>query len=267
MNAASLYLRCAMASIHGQLQYPGTLLSIGIGNLMATATAFVGLWARFDRFGEIQGFVFSEIVLFYGFVQGAFAVASMTTRGFEVFGTEFLRRGDFDRVLLRPRSTVLQLFGHELRLSKAGRLVQGACAFGAAIALLPRSLTIVDTALLAFAFTGAVALFGGLLVIQATLSFWTIESLEALNALTYGGVEAAQYPLSVYQAALRRILFYAVPLAAVTYHPLLIVLRHPDPLGGPAWLGYVSPLLGWAFFVAAIGLWGVGVRRYTSTGS
>ena len=33
--------------------------------------------------------------------------------------------GDFDRLLVRPRSTVLQLLGQELALRRLGRLVQG----------------------------------------------------------------------------------------------------------------------------------------------
>jgi ABC-2 type transport system permease protein len=267
MNAASLYFRYVRTSLRGQAQYPGTLLVTGVGQFLATGAAFVGLWARFDRFGSIQGFRISEAALFYGFAQTMFAVADASSRGFEVFGSEFLRKGDFDRILLRPRSTVLQIFGHEFRLTKFGRFSQGAIVFVTALALLPGGVSPGDAALLALAFTGGIALFCGLLIIQATICFWTTESVEAMNALTYGGVEAAQYPLSVYQAAVRRLLFYVVPLAAVTYHPLLIVLRHADPLGAPPWLGYVSPLFGFAFFGVAIFVWNLGVRRYTSTGS
>jgi ABC-2 type transport system permease protein len=58
-----------------------------------------------------------------------------------------------------------------------------------------------------------------------------------------------------------------VPLAAVSYYPLLSVLGRADPLGAPAWLGSVSPLAGFVFFALAVLLWAVGVRRYTSTGS
>ena len=45
---------------------------------------------------------------------------------------------------------------------------------------------------------GGVCLFYALFVIQATICFWTIESLELMNTMTYGGVESAQYPLVIY---------------------------------------------------------------------
>ena len=35
-------------------------------------------------------------------------------------------------------------------------------------------------------------------MLQATLAFWTVDSLEVAKTLTYGGVEAGQYPLDIY---------------------------------------------------------------------
>ena len=74
-----------------------------------------------------------------------------------------------------------------------------------------------------WAIAGGVALFVGILVLQATLAFWTVESLEVANVLTYGGVQAAQYPLNIYAAWFRRLLTFGVPLACVAYYPVLAV--------------------------------------------
>ena len=56
------------------------------------------------------------------------------------------------------------------------------------------------------------------------MSFWTTESLEVMNMLTYGGVETAQYPIAVYQKYFQRFFTFVVPLAMVTYFPILAVL-------------------------------------------
>ena len=103
----------------------------------------------------------------------------------------------------------------------------------------------VATALWAVA--GGVALFVGILVLQATLAFWTVESLEIVNVLTYGGVQAAQYPLNIYAAWFRRLLTFGVPLACVAYYPVLAILKRPDPLGAPDWLLPLTPVAGFAF--------------------
>jgi ABC-2 type transport system permease protein len=102
-------------------------------------------------------------------------------------------------------------------------------------------------AIAVWAVAGGVALFAGILVLQATLSFWTIESLEAVNVFTYGGVQAAQYLLNIYAGWFRRVLTFGVPLACVAYYPVLAILKRPDPLGAPDWILPLTPLAGFAF--------------------
>jgi ABC-2 type transport system permease protein len=267
MSGLGLYLRYARVSVRAQLEYPGAFLLAFFAHFLGIAAAFLGIWARFDRFGALPGFSLAEVALFAGFISAVFAVTDTITRGFDVFGTAYVKTGDFDRLLLRPRSLALQLFGHEFRLSRFAHLFQAWLVLGLALSVLPVSWSLGKLALVLFAFAGGVALFSGIFILQATLSFWTVESLEAINALTYGGVEAAKYPLSLYQVWLRRFLSYFVPVAAVSYYPLLHVLGREDPLGAPGWLGLVSPLLGFAFFAGSLALFGLGVRRYTSVGS
>jgi ABC-2 type transport system permease protein len=184
-----------------------------------------------------------------------------------VLGTDFLRTGAFDRLLLRPRALALQLMGHDFRISRAGRLLQGLAVIVFASVQAGIAWTPATLALALFAVAGGVALFLGILVLQATLSFWTVEGLEVANVLTYGGVEAAQYPLSVYARWFRQLLTFVVPLACVAYYPALTILGRADPLGAPAWVGAVSPLAGFVFLAAAFWVWGRGLRHYASTGS
>src|SRR5205085_11052281 len=73
---------------------------------------------------QVAGWHFGEVALFYSVIGVSFALADGITRGFDVFGDQFVRTGDFDRLLVRPRSTVLQLLGYELRATRLGRLAQ-----------------------------------------------------------------------------------------------------------------------------------------------
>ena len=100
-----------------------------------------------------------------------------------------------------------------------------------------------------------------------TVAFWTVDSREVANILTYGGVQAGQYTLGVYAAWYRDLMIYVVPLGCVTYFPVVTLLGRHDTLGAPDWLGLVSPVFGVAFLGVALWVWGFGVRRYTSTGS
>lgn len=90
---------------------------------------------------------------------------------------------------------------------------------------------------------------------------------EIANTLSYGGVEAAQYPLDIYTRWFRAFLTFVVPLGCVSYVPVAFVLGHGDRTGVPEWLMVVSPMFGFLFLAASLRIWRIGVRRYTSTGS
>lgn len=267
MNGFALYVRYVSASLRAQAQYPAATLMLAAGHCAATAIEFLGVFALFDRFGPVGGWSFGEAALFYALVNIMFSIADLLTRGFEVFGTEFVRTGAFDRVLLRPRAAALQLAGHEVRLSRLGRLLQGLAVLILASSLVPIDWDVATIAIAIWAVAGGVALFFAILVLQATLAFWTVESLEIANVLTYGGVQAAQYPLNIYAAWFRGLLTFGVPLACVAYYPVVAILKRPDPLGAPDWLLPLTPLAGFAFLALSLLAWRAGMARYASTGS
>lgn len=267
MNALTLYGRYVSASLRAQAQYPAATLLLMLGHCAATAIEILGVYALFHRFGSVGGWSFGEAAVFYGVVNITFSVADLLGRGFEVFGTDFVRNGAFDRVLLRPRAAALQLAGYEVRLSRLGRALQGIAVLVLATGLVPIDWDLAIVATAVWAVTGGVALFIGILVLQATLAFWTVESLEVANVLTYGGVQAAQYPLNIYAAWFRRLLTFGVPLACVAYYPVLAILKRSDPLGAPDWLLPLTPLAGFAFLALAFIAWRAGMARYASTGS
>jgi viologen exporter family transport system permease protein len=267
MSSLRLLLRLIGASLRSQAQYPASTIMLTIGNFSAAIIEIVAVWALFTRFGEVHGWRFGEVAIFFGLVNIMFGMADALTRGFDVLGKDIVRTGAFDRLLLRPRSLTLQLVTYEFRIARAGRILQGLIVLVIGSRSAGIEWSAMDVVLALWAVAGGVALFCGILVFQGTVSFWTIESLELANVLTYGGVQAAQFPLSVYTAWFRGFLTFVVPLACVAYFPIVTLLGRADPLGTPAWLGYLSPVAGFMFLALAFLAWRFGVRHYTSTGS
>lgn len=265
-GTVALYGRLVSQSVRGQLQYRTSFLLMSVGNFVTSGVEILGIWALFERFGSLGAWTLPQVAFLYGLVNSAFALAEALARGFDVFGKEFVKTGAFDRLLLRPRSTVLQLAGHELQLHRVGRFLQGALVLGWAIWALSIDWQAWKLALLLFAFAGAAALFYALFIAQAALSFWTTESLEIMNTLTYGGTETAQYPLPIYRPWFRRFFTYVVPLGCVTYFPAIAILGMTDPLGSVRSFQVLAPLAGFLFLGAALLLWRFGIRHYTSAG-
>jgi ABC-2 type transport system permease protein len=266
MSGLGLYLRYVGVSLRAQMQYPGSFLLLNLGQFVATGIEIVAIWALFRVFGHVGGWSLAQVAVFYGVANLGFGIADPLTRGFDVFGPEFVKTGAFDRVLLRPRPAALQVLGYELRL-RFGRLVQAAIVLALGAASLHLALTPARVLLLAWTLAGGAALFGGILVLQATLSFWTVEGLEIANILTYGGVQAGQYPMSIYAAWFRDVLTYVVPIGCVAYFPVVALLGVSDPLGAPAWLLPWTPAVGFLVLAAALRVWGLGLAKYASSGS
>ncbi|MBI3890159.1 MAG: ABC-2 family transporter protein [Candidatus Wallbacteria bacterium] len=236
------------------------------GNFLLSGIDFCTLWALFNRFGTIRGWTLAEVALLYGMVNLSFALAEALARGFGTFET-LVRHGGFDRMLLRPRSTALQVAGQEVQLMRVGRFFQGGGVLLWAAASLDVRWTAAKVTLTAAAIIGGACLFAGLFVLQATLTFFTTSTLEIVNTVTYGGVETAQYPLSVYRPWFRGFFTFVVPLACVNYLPAHALLERNDPLGSPSWLRWAAPLAGVLFLTVALRIWELGVRHYRSTGS
>jgi len=265
-DSLRLYLRYLGISVRSQMQYRASFVMSAIGHGLVTGIEFLGVLILFQRFGSLRGWSLAEVALFYGIVNIAFAIADAVARGFDLF-SRTLRAGDFDRLLLRPRGLVLQLAGQELVLRRIGRFAQALAVLLWAAAALHVAWTPARVALLISAMLGGACLFVGLFVLQATLSFWTIETLEIVNAFTYGGVFAAQYPLSIYRLWFRRFFTTVVPLAAVSYFPALAILGRSHQSSLPVPLQWLSPLAGLVFLLVSLRLFHFGVRHYQSTGS
>ena len=261
-----LYGQFVAVSLKSQMQYRASFLLSAVGQFLANGIEIVGIWALFERFGSLSPWTLPQVALFYGVVHCAFAIADALSTGFDQFSSH-IKTGEFDRLLLRPRGTVLQLMGQELALRRVGRLAQGLMVLVWAIWALDVQWGWFQLSLLGFTLLGGVCLFVGLIVIQATIAFWTTETLELMNTMTYGGVETAQYPIAIYQPALRRFLTLVVPLACVTYFPLVALLDIQDPLGTSRIFQQVAPVAGLLFLWGALQFWKVGVKHYTSTGS
>ena len=265
-DGLGLFWRFMGISLRGQMQYRASFIMLTIGHFIAAGAEFLAIWALFARFGGLKGWTLAEAALFYGIINIAFAFSEGVGAGFDGFAG-MVRSGEFDRVLLRPRSSVLQIAGRECQLRRVGRLGQGLVILVWGATSLGISWTAPRTLLILAAVLGGACLFYGLFILQATMCFWTIESLEIVNTVTYGGVEAAQFPLTIYRQWFRRFFTFVVPLACITYFPALAILGRQDPLGSSIVFQYLAPLIGLAFLGVALRVWQIGVRHYRSTGS
>jgi len=245
------------------LQYRLSMWLTIIGQFFVSFFAFLGMYLLFQRFGTINGWTFGEVALCFAVIQTSFAITECYARGFDLF-SGFIIRGDFDRILLRPRSTILQVFGSNFEITRIGRLVQSFIVLGLALSWLKTSLDLMKIFTLLFMIISGVFIFTGIFMLGATICFFTIQGLEIVNIFTDGGKEIAAYPLNIYNKWIVRFFTFIIPFACINYLPLMFIV---GKAGNNELLYMLTPLFGILFIVPCIFVWRFGVRHYLSTGS
>jgi ABC-2 type transport system permease protein len=222
----------------------------------------------FQRFQSIGGWSLGEVAFLYGVVETAFGLMDMLFSGFDPqnFG-KYTRLGRFDQMLLRPASITVQVFGSEFILRRLGRIFQGFFVMVIATQMVDLHWTWVKILYLPVVLFSQVLFFGGLFMIGATISFWTVESLEIVNIFTYGGTELISYPMHIYQDWMRRFFTYIIPAIFMNYFPALFFLDKPLPPQVPHVAPFLAPAMGGLIFLLALAFWRFGIQHYQSTGT
>jgi ABC-2 type transport system permease protein len=105
----------------------------------------------------------------------------------------------------------------------------------------------------------------GLFMIEAIFSIFSVKSVELVNAITYGGRSACQYPIDVYPLPLRALFTVIAPFALTMHVPASWILDKPL-YGWPVWTAFVTPLAGAVVFAVMTALFHLAMRHYRSTG-
>lgn len=258
-----LFFRLIAVSVKMQMQHRASFVLLTLTFFLSSFIDIFGVWILFDRFKIIQGWTLKEVALLYGLMNVSFGLAEMSAKVFDNF-SQLVRKGDFDRVLLRPLGTLFQIASSEIQFLRIGRSLQGFIVLIYGFCEMDLSLFSFHTLVILLTIIGTSCVFYGLFILQATFSFWTTETLELMNIVTYGGLESGQYPLSIYTPKFKFFFTFIIPLGCVAYYPLAIALRLEDfPLG----LAALFPLSGILFLYFCCKAWNLGVRHYHSTGS
>lgn len=259
----TLYYKYLLMHLRSQLQYKGSFLMLTFGQFFIPFTMFAGLYFMFEKFGKLQEWSFVEVALCFAIIHQSFSLSECFARGFDSFSSLIIR-GDFDRLLLRPRHTVLQVLGSAFEFTKMGRLLQSLIVLIFAISQLPQLWHWQHILIILFMIANGVFIFVGIFMLAATLCFWTVQGLEVANVFTDGGREMAQYPLNIYEKWVMKLFTFIIPFGLVSYIPLRIIL---DKVEAPLWQAMIIPFGGSLFLIPCYLVWQFGVKHYRSTGS
>lgn len=256
-----LYFRYFSIHIKSMLQYKTSAFMMFIGQFMVSFTALISVYFMLSKFYSVKSFTLEEVFLCFGCVQLSFSLTECFARGFDAFSS-MIGNGEFDRIMLRPKGLVFQVLSSKVEFSRLGRTLQAVLVFIYAVIAADINWSIAKVFTLTFMVIGGIAVFFGLFLINAALTFFTIEGLEVMHIFTDGSREFAQYPVSIYGKAILRFLTFVVPIALFQYYPLLVLTGKSDSV-----LYMLTPVISVLFVIPSVIIWRFGVKHYKSTGS
>jgi ABC-2 type transport system permease protein len=263
-----LYARLIRAVIRGQAQSRTSFILDMLSTLLMTVVEFSALLLLFGRFQQLGGWSVAQVAVLYGFAELSFGVMGMVFAGFDPSNfSQYIRNGSLDQVLLRPAPVVLQVFGSDFTTRRLGRVVSGGLILSLALANVPITWDAQKIAYIPVVLLSLIFYFGGLFILGATLCFWTTDSSEATNILTYGGAYLISHPMHIYSEWLRWLFTYLIPAIFLTYYPTLWLLGLPDPFAMPEWVVGLAPVVGLAVFMLALLAFRFGLKHYQGTGN
>ena len=266
MDTIRLYLRSMGMLLRCQLEYPVSFLLQTLAQLVMEGGEMLAVILVVDRFDRLNQWMPGDLYFFFGLMSVTFYLTEIFGRGVTGNFPYLVRSGQLDTLLLRPRGVLTQVMCSATDPRRIACVAVGT----AALVMGCRRSQVIWTLPKVLAFAEAVV-FGMLLVLalfllEAVFSIHSVKSIELVNALSYGGRSACQYPIDIYPRPLRVMFTVVAPFALVMHIPAGYILDKPV-WGWPVWTAFVTPLAGALMFVLMYLLFRKAMRFYRSTGS
>src|ERR1700675_3967671 len=245
-----------------RVSYRGDFFISAATSMAATIFSLGFVFVLFKRVPTLSNWRMEEVVFLYGFSLIPFGLFNIFSLNLYEFGATYIMEGKFDRVLLRPLSSLFQVVFDAFRIESLQEFVVGLVVVVWASRRLHYPWHALDILLLAF-----FALCGGLIYISvflflSTFSFW-FEDRIGIHPPFWNLLAFGRYPLSIYSSYIQFLLSWIIPFGFASFYPTAWMLRRAEF----ARYTPLAPVVAAACLTIAILAWNFGSRRYTSTGS
>jgi ABC-2 type transport system permease protein len=260
------YVRLIVSSIQSKMEYRGTFLVFLLTILGFYLSQVAVIALMLYKFKTIKGWNSGELALLYTLLIFSMGVVSTIFSGMIDF-SDFIRKGDYDRVLLRPLSTIGQILSMNFDLTGLAHLSLGFVALVITNHLIHLNWNFANIFYFIITIVGGSLILGSIRIIVASVCFYAISNESLQHLIVFSSREFLMYPLNIYTRAVQIFLTFIFPIAFVNYYPSYYFLSKDPSMIFHPYLIYGTLPMGLFLFVVALFLWRLGERYYGSTGS
>ncbi len=253
-NYLSLHLKIS-------LEYKSSFILTVISQTLAMLVELFVVISLFNKFKLLDTYNTYEILLGFSTLWLGYSLVELFGRGFDHF-SKIIINGNFDLLLIRPRSLFIQIFGSDICYEKTGRVLISLLIFIYSALKVIKNITILKVFLLVSMILCSSIIIISVLIIGASFCFYTIQGLEVINIFTNGTRQVGQYPMGIYKKAVRLFFSIVIPITLVNYYPLRYLTGESNNI-----IYLLLPYYSIIIFIISNIIFHIGTKKYTSSGS
>jgi len=245
-----------------RISYRGDFFISLATSMAATIFSLGFVVVLFQKATQLAGWRLEEVVFLWGFTQIPYGLFNVISLNLYDFGNNYIIEGKFDRVLLRPVSSLFQVLFETFRIESLQEVATGTfCMWWASHRLGIHWTAGRISALLFFSVCAAIIYVSIFLILSTVSFFW--EDRIGVHPPVWNVIAFGRYPLSIYSGVVQFFLCWIIPFGLASFYPSVRLLGRTVT---PEYLPLV-PVVAVVFLAIAISLWNFGTRQYSSTGS
>lgn len=226
--------------------------------LLSYAAEILSLLFIFELVPEINGWDKYQVFFVYGLNLVGFSLWSSFFIN-TITLPYYIRRGEFDRFLVRPVSPLTQIMLDGFDDDSFGEFATGIVILIYSWVKLKISPWYLPVALIA-AVSGCF-IYAGISILLSSFSFFTVGNADVAN-FTMQIKDIAKYPMTIYPKVLQFVFTFIFPVAFVAFLPMRMIMGDIR-----VFLIMLVPLVSGAFYWFSKKIWMLSLRHYGSSGS
>lgn len=262
-----LYLRFIVVYIKTLLEYRFLFFMDIFLQIVTYGLQLGSIWILINRFQNINGWTFDELLLLYTFDLCSYALSGMFFKHPMLDMEEMIRTGSFDGILTKPMNTLFHVVARQFQHGFIGHTVMCVFTFAYCFRALNIELNAIKIFLFLLFLLGASLLQAAFMIFSGSMCFFFVKSTSVVETAIYSIRSFLNYPITVYGHAIQIFLTFIIPYAFVNFYPAEYFLSYKENALFHPLLQYLTPVIGLGLFFGAVCFWRYGVSKYQSTGS
>lgn len=227
-DIVSLFFAYAKLGIKIRFQYKLDSVVSSFAVFFREAAGIIAMYFSLLKFDTINNWNINELMFLFSLIfitYGIFIVFFMALRDF----SDWIKHGDIDRVMVRPRGILTQL----VQCGADWLAALGHGTLGITLFILSANNVGVEwnaATILYYVISIASGVFiqGAVFLFFLAISIYFIETQNLKEIMYWNLRKFAGYPISIYNKFIQSLLIFVVPFAFVNYFLAQFLLRKPD---------------------------------------